>query len=452
MTDLLIPEAGLALDRALAERSTIAATSRSTGLTTVTAASLLAAVGVVHLVMTPSHIGEWVAEGLAFALLGWVQLGLAAALAMRPSRRVLGSTLLINAAAVALWVVSRTSGFPVGPHANQREAVTLVDGATAAAEAVVIVLALVLAVRPLMTGRLAVRRSAYVVPLAVLGLTTALLASPGARNHAHGITTSANGVVAADGHVHDTAPAVANGAAAEATTATTVHEHGGAAAAPVDDKGFSQLMNGHQHEVPVVPMDGPTTAALAHQLARTAELVASYPTVADAEAAGYRRQGPFSPGLGTHYGKGAGTLTGPVIDDENVLKPMLIYDGSVPESKLVGFMYIAFSSKGVPEGFAGSNDTWHFHTNVCIVGKPDGSVDTPFGADRGNISPELCKSVSGNLLATTPYMVHVWSVPGYENPLGVFHELHSGLSCADGTFYTKPVAEWGNTLTACRNG
>jgi hypothetical protein len=48
--------------------------------------------------------------------------------------------------------------------------------------------------------------------------------------------------------------------------------------------------------------------------------------------------------------------------------------------------------------------------------------------------------------------VHVWSVPGYENPLGVFHELHSGLSCADGTFYTKPVAEWGNTLTACRNG
>jgi hypothetical protein len=390
----------------------------------------------------------------------------------------------VNAAAVALWVVSRTSGFPVGPHANQSEAITLVDGATAAAEALVVLLTLVLAVRPVVTGRFTVRRPTYLVPLAVLGLTTAVLASPGARNHAHSrVTTSPAGVVADDGHNHDAAPvASVASAGAEATTATTVHDHvdmpatGGAAAGattattvhghdggvvpaaapsdtvPANDRGFSLLMNGHQHEAKATPMDGPTTAALAHQLARTAELVASYPTVADAEAAGYRRQGPFSPGLGTHYGKGAGTLTGPVIDDENVLKPMLIYDGAAPASKLVGFMYIAFGSKGVPEGFAGTNDTWHFHTNVCIVGKPDGSVDTPFGADRGNISPELCKSVGGNLLATTPHMVHVWSVPGYENPLGVFHELHSGLTCADGTFYTKPVAEWGNTLTACRNG
>ena len=209
-------------------------------------------------------------------------------------------------------------------------------------------------------------------------------------------------------------------------------------------------MNGMHHEANNDPMDGLTTAALAHQLARTAELVAMYPTVADAEGAGYRRQGPFAPGLGVHYGKGGGTLVGESITDENVLKPMLIFDGSNQDSKLAGFMYIAFGVEGIPEGFAGKNDVWHYHTNVCLVVRPDGSTDAPLGADRADVPKELCDKYGGFLIDNTGYMLHVWTVPGYESSLGVFHEASSALPCPDGTFYSRPIEELGDSLTTCR--
>ncbi len=217
----------------------------------------------------------------------------------------------------------------------------------------------------------------------------------------------------------------------------------------VDDKGFSLLMNGHQHEAEPQPMDSATTVLLAYQLARTAELVAMYPTVAAAEVAGYRRQGPFSPGLGTHYGKGGDTLVGAIIDEENVLDPMLIYEGSAPESKLAGFMYVAFGTGTVPEGFAGPNDVWHEHTNVCLVVNPDGSTDAPLGADRSDVSPELCDRYGGFLIDNTGYMVHVWTVPGYESSLGVFNKVNPALTCADGSYYTKPIEDWGDSVTSC---
>ncbi len=219
-----------------------------------------------------------------------------------------------------------------------------------------------------------------------------------------------------------------------------------------DDKGFSLLMNGHQHSQPPQPMDAATTALLAHQLARTSELVQRYPTVAAATAAGYHREGPFSPGLGAHYGKGIDTyIPGGVIDDTTILKPMLIYDGTDPDSRLVGFMYMGTAAGGgPPQGFAGPNDIWHYHTNTCLVFRPDGSTDSPLGADSENVDPKFCQSLGGVLIENTGYMLHVWTVPGWENPLGVFHETHPAITCADGTYWTKPSDQIGTSLTTCR--
>jgi hypothetical protein len=39
-------------------------------------------------------------------------------------------------------------------------------------------------------------------------------------------------------------------------------------------------------------------------------------------------------------------------------------------------------------------------------------------------------------VATTQYLLHVWTVPGYSNPLGVFAHANPALTCGDGTYYT----------------
>ena len=49
------------------------------------------------------------------------------------------------------------------------------------------------------------------------------------------------------------------------------------------------------------------------------------------------------------------------------------------------------------------------------------------------------------------YMVHVWTVPGYESELGVFSDLNPELTCPDGTYHRIPTAEIGDADTTCRN-
>ncbi len=161
------------------------------------------------------------------------------------------------------------------------------------------------------------------------------------------------------------------------------------------------------------------------------------PTVAAAAEFEYKRGGPFSPGLGTHYA--GGTITGlptpPGGSEYNWLKePVLVFDGVGDSAPLAGFMYYVGGSED-PEGFAGPNDHWHHHTQVCIDFNAEGSIDTPLGADDPNITEEMCTQAGGTMLQTTGNMVHVGSVPGYESPNGIFTELNPAVTCEDGTYY-----------------
>ena len=38
-------------------------------------------------------------------------------------------------------------------------------------------------------------------------------------------------------------------------------------------------------------------------------------------------------------------------------------------------------------------------------------------------------------MAVTQYLLHVWTVPGYSDPLGVFAHTNPALTCGDGTYY-----------------
>ena len=199
------------------------------------------------------------------------------------------------------------------------------------------------------------------------------------------------------------------------------------------------------------PSIGPADVGpLSEQLALTAPLVGAFPTLADAEAAGYRQAGPFSPGLGIHYNPptyGSMNVDG-VMDAADIANPILIYDGIEDSSRLAGFMYMAYQETE-PEGFVGDLDRWHYHTAVCVVFGPDGSIDTPFGADLTGVTAEMCEAEGGSLLDFTGYMVHVWTVPGYESPLGVFSDLNPRLTCPDGTYHRLPTAEIGDADTTC---
>ena len=396
-------------------------------------AALLAGAGIIHLVMVPVHWDGSTTDGVLFLVAGWVQLALAVLTVVRRTRGLLVAAIVTSGACLAGWIASRTVGLPVGAHAGASEPVGFVDGVAAALELAAIVVAVVLlAVTPAFGGSR--RRAAPVIAasLGALALTAVAIASPSARTH--GGTDHGHAGEAAGGHAHEEP------------------------AGSVDDLGFAALANGqmgdHSHggsgstEVAEPSIESADVGALSEQLALTAPLVAAYPTLAEAEAAGYRQAGPFSPGLGIHYNPPTYTSSNDgVMDAADIANAILIYDGIEPDARLAGFMYMAYQDTE-PEGFVGDLDRWHYHTAVCVVFTPDG-IDTPFGADLTGVTPEMCQAEGGALLDFTGYMVHVWTVPGYESELGVFSDLNPALTCPDGTYHRIPTAEIGDADTTC---
>jgi len=383
-------------------------------------AALLAGAGAVHFALAPSHFGASTAGGLGFLIAGWVQISLAVAVLLRPTRRVIVAIVAVSAAAIGAWAVSRIWGLPFGAHAGHAESVTIVDSFTVVMEAFTIVLAAVL-LSP------AVRRSrsrlySFAAVVAVLALTSALIAAPEARDHsavAHGAATGSTDAAAvaaaATGHVHG-------------DTSTSASQ-------PVTD------LNGHvvtgvkaqdvaHEQVPDTLLDAPTRAVLASQLSAARAAALAYPTVADAERAGYRLVGgAYGPGAGAHYiGGGAFGAFDPA------RPPTLIYDGVSPTAQIVGLMYLGMGQNGAaPEGFAGPNDHWHRHSGVC---QKAGKVIFPVDAD---VTEAQCTAKGGNYMATTTWMVHAWVVPGWESSAGVFSHENPNLPCADGTFNTDEI-------------
>ncbi|MEI7592599.1 MAG: hypothetical protein WCK41_05195 [Actinomycetes bacterium] len=382
-------------------------------------ACLLVAGGVIHFAMVPAHAGESLVDGLTFAAAGWIQLILAVALVVRPSRRLLGITIVTSLVFVAAWALSRVVGLPYGAHKGIVEPVSSVDLLTVACEVGATVLAVVALRRPRLgaTWSDSTLVMASILPLIVLIGVTSVVTSPSATNHAHG-------GVAAGGHSH--------------------------LAAGGDDLGLSTLTNGHVHaHAADVVLDQQTQVQLNKQLAQTSQLAVAYPTVAAAEAAGYHRAGPFTPGLGAHYMPPATSVIAPGATDEAGLSsPMLIYDGMEPDSLLAGYMYLAYQQTE-PAGFAGPNDHWHFHTNVCITVSANGSIDAPLGADAANVDQSVCDRYGGRLIDNTGYMLHVWTVPGYESSNGLFSDLNPAIKCPDGTYHHIELTDLGMADTTC---
>jgi hypothetical protein len=242
-----------------------------------------------------------------------------------------------------------------------------------------------------------------------------------------------------------------------------------------NDRGFSKLENGfqHKHTFPL-PLTSAQQTLLSHQMQLTTATSLEFPTLKDAVDAGMTRAGPFSPGLGLHMINSADFgyfLTDKPITDAQIRHPLAwIYDGTKPTSKVVGLFYMSFAAVNKVQGFAGPNDVWHFHKNICTVGNyaasffggnkgiPPGSdfntvlrlraLDAPLGADR-DATQAQCDKYHGVLQKGTGPLLHVWTVPGYEDDLGPFAHNNPAVTCADGTYHEINLADIGRRLSTC---
>jgi len=182
---------------------------------------------------------------------------------------------------------------------------------------------------------------------------------------------------------------------------------------PASDGQVGRDAEGHGVRGPLLqkPLTEAERVALSAEQAQARAVAEQYPTVAVAEAAGYRKSTPYVPCIGAHYTKVS--LVGkfdPAAPSE------LLFDGTNPDSKVVGLSYLVMHD-GAPDGFAGPNDIWHQHNangGLCI-----GAGGVVVGNEA--TSPKACAARGGHkVVLNGMWMVHDWVVPGWECSWGVF--------------------------------
>jgi hypothetical protein len=172
--------AGIALDRRLgaAWRWTLR----------VTAVGCLFGAEVIHTSAVDAH-RQWVAAGAFFLAISVVEGLLGVGLLVLPSRRLYLVAVGVSVATVAIWVVSRTAGLPLGPATGRPEVVGRADSICTFLE-VLTVAVLVPLVIPTARGAAARgkrdRMAATAIVMVVAALTTVAARSPepvGPRGH-----------------------------------------------------------------------------------------------------------------------------------------------------------------------------------------------------------------------------------------------------------------------------
>jgi hypothetical protein len=395
-----------------------------------TVAALLMGAAGIHFAMMGEHAGVSWTHGTFFAVVAWLQIALAVGIVWRRSSRWMAAAVIVaNLAILTVWVLTRTVGIAIGGDGTP-EAWGRTDILCAVLEGFAILgagalLAPRLARRPLSAG-VGFGGVAF-VGIVVAAIVT-LIFSPAWANRGNGLSADGHDhggsiAVSADGHQHG-APVAASGA-----TLAHTHTHGATTLDGATVEGVKAQDIAAESQ-PDQPLDEATRAALRSQLMQARDVALRYPTVADATAAGYHVAGAFAPGSGAHYIGGPLTMPGPFHADQ---PQTLIYSGTSPASEITGLMYFGMTP-AAPEGFAGPNDHWHRHSNVCIKGGAAG-IDIPFPADA-EVTPAQCAGVGGNLMKITGWMVHAWVVPTWESPLGVFSHDNPNVRCGDGTYKT----------------
>jgi hypothetical protein len=424
---------------------------------------------VVHFALAPAHLDENTTHGVFFLGVAWAQVATALALGKwRDRAEPWLAALAVNAGVTLVWLGSRTIGVPETHHS----AVGFPDTLCAVLQVTVVVASLVS-----LQGSLARRSFPAVSPLfvgaagvALAGLVSASVSpsfsgegSGNDMDHAMG----EHDMAAMSGHHAPGAAAqqVADSERCDLGFNTPAfnqvavpgmpHAHSDTAGVDFTIEQWAEVFanpdSGVQPEVivnymndnPVLkesvlggalthtldpdPWNAVTDAgeceALAQELLDAKDVAKQFPTVADAEAGGYHKVTPYYPGIAAHY------IKPQYLDDTFVLEEpeMLLYDGTQPDSNIVGLSYLV-NKPGDTEpaaGFTGDNDHYHIHEGLCFK---DGVVVAGSTATQ-----EECSSLGGRKSdGSSGWMSHVWIVPGCESDWGIFSGANPALEIRGG--------------------
>ena len=379
--------------------------------------------GVIHFAVAGGHfdISWW--HGTFFAVVAWLQLSWAAAVIVNPTRRLLAWGAVGNAAVIATWVVSRAWGVPVDPDAWTRESVSFADALATGFEVGIVAVSLAVLVRPALAQR-SIRPPPGMASIGFSGLAVAVVSTvalaPSFASAHHGSRGAVEDQTSAPDH-HDVGVDTSGRASSDSTAGHTKTVIAADGTSACEQSGYGNEGNsghGERGPAPFEPMDGTTRDELSAQVRRADEIVARYPTVKDAEAAGWRGITPYVPCIAAHYIK-SGALGNPFDPSE---PEILLFDGTEPDSKIVGLSYLVFADPGQPpQGFAGGNDPWHVHRQLCL-----GAGDGVLGDE--STSAEDCKTRGGRVVPLDNlWMTHMWNVPGWESRWGLFSSEHPDL-------------------------
>lgn len=153
-------------------------------------AVLSMAAAAIHFAVMGEHLAEYVAFGVFFSVVAWLQALWAVGVIILPSRRLLLVGLFGNALVVLVWLSSRTTGLPIGPEAGAPEPAAFVDVLSTILEVAIVAGTAMLVLRgrqtPSVHGLAAwLGLAGFVVVLAVL--TTWSVAAGATSGGEHGI-------------------------------------------------------------------------------------------------------------------------------------------------------------------------------------------------------------------------------------------------------------------------
>ena len=369
--------------------------------------------GVIHFAHAGEHFDLTWYHGTFFAVVAWLQLSWAAAVIVRPTRNLLLVGMLGNVVVIGTWIVSRTTGLPFGPGKNVAEDIALSDALATGFEVAIVLVALAVVLRPALAQqslRPALGLGGFGIAGTAVAIVSTIALTPSfAAEHSHGATDAH-----ADAAAHDHAT-MQGTEHVEGHTDVMIMADGTSACEKAGVSSEGNSGHGHRGPIAFTPLTAAERVEFRTQAEQSEAAVEKYPTVKDAEAGGWHRITPYVPCIAAHYIKQS-ALTNPFDPSE---PEILLYDGTEPDSHIVGLSYLQFSD-GEPEGFVGKNDPWHVHPSLCIgAGGVLGDTSTTDEecAARGGRNIEL-----GNL-----WMTHMWNVPGWDSYWGLFSSEHPAL-------------------------